>query len=352
MVHALRILHAGNFGSPGKGAFLHSVGGKLSRGLIRGGHHVVDFSDRDAARAATPFGARKLGGFGANRALTRLALDFRPDLLLLGHADMIGLRTIAALRRALPGMAVLQWNVDPLFEPGNLARLRAKLPVVDATLVSTAGEALAVLRRPGMRLGFLPNPVDFSVETGRADLVADPVSDLFYACGHPARPRRFVCGAAWDMGDFVTRLTALVPGVRTCLAGLGGRPHLFGHAYQAALTGAALGLNVSRRNDVLLYSSDRLAQMAGNGLAILIDRATGYDRLFGSEEMGFFSDVESLAALVRVLVADTPRRQAMAAAGRARYHALFNETFVASYVVGVACGAHQAQDWPWPTLVE
>jgi hypothetical protein len=347
----MRIIHAGNFGSRAKGAFLHSVAAKLSRGLIRAGHHVVDFPDRDVARAATPFGARKLGVMGANRALTRLAHDMRPDLLVLGHADTIAAGTVAALRHAMPSLRVLQWNVDPMFEPGNLARLRAKLHVVDATLVSSAGEALAPLRRPGMRLGFLPNPVDFSVETGQAHLRQDLPFDLFYACGHPARPLRSVCGLTIDMESLLASITHALPSLRLRLAGLFGQPHVYGHAYQAALAETAIGLNISRRNDVTLYSSDRLAQMAGNGLAILMDRATGYGKLFGPGEMVLFSTLDDLAAQTRKLVADPAWRCAVAEAGRARYHVLFNETILARYLVEVACESHDPKNYAWPTLV-
>ena len=348
----MHILHVGNFGSRAKGAFLHSVAPKLSRGLIRAGHQVVEFADRDVARAATPFGARKLGGVQANRALARLAHDMRPDLLLLGHADTIRAETVARLRRALPAMRVLQWNVDPLFEPDNIARLRSKLAVVDATLVSTAGDALRPLQRPGMRLGFLPNPVDFSVESGRADLAADLPYDLFYACGHPARPRRTLCGQDWDMEDFVAGLRRALPGLRTRLAGLDGQPHLTGADYRQALMQCAAGLNVSRRQDALLYSSDRLAHMVGNGQAILIDRATGYDRLFGPEAMGFFSGLDELAGLLRRMMAEPAWRQSVATAGRACYHKLFNETLVARYVLNVALDNHNPADYAWPTLID
>jgi hypothetical protein len=347
----MRILHAGNFGSRAKGAFLHSVAAKLSRGLTRAGHHVVDFSDRDVARAATPFGARKLGVIGANRALTRVAHEMRPDLLVLGHADTIRAGTIAALRASMPALRVLQWNVDPVFEAANLDRLRRKLEVVDATLVSCAGAALDPLRRPGMRLGFLPNPVDFSVETGLSHERSDLPFDLFFACGHPSRPLRHVCGGLIDMEALIGALMRSIPRLRLRVAGLLGQPHVFGHAYQAALAESAIGLNVSRRNDVALYSSDRLAQMAGNGLAILIDRASFYGSLFSDDEMAFFSSLDELAAQTRRLVAEPARRCAMAAAGRARYHALFNETAIARYLVEVACGTHDPKDYAWPTLV-
>jgi hypothetical protein len=348
----LRILHAGNFGTRAKGAALNSIAPKLSRGLVRCGHAVVDFADRDVARAASPFGGLSLGVHAANRALTRLALDVRPDLLLLGHADTIRAETVASLRRAMPAMRVVQWNVDPVFDAGNVARINAKLDVVDATLVSTAGEALLSFRRPGMRLGYFPNPVDYSVETGEAHLLQAPPFDLFYACGHPSRPMRVVCGRAWDMDAFITVVQGAVPGLRTMLGGLCGAPHLAGAPYQAALGQCALGLNVSQRNDLLLYSSDRMAQMAGSGQLVLMDRATGFDRLFSDAQMGFFRTMEDLTSQIRRMLADAPMRQSHAAAGRARYHALFNETIVAGYIIGVAFNQHDPARYEWPTLID
>jgi len=345
----MRILHVGNFGSRPKGAHLHSIAPKLSRGLIRLGHHVVDFADRDVARAGTPFGHRKLGFLAVNFSLHRLVRAMEPEVLLLGHADMIHPRLLARLRRELPAMRVLQWNVDPLFDPQNLRRIQSKLPFVDATLVSTAGD-LPQLRRPGTRLGFLPNPVDASVETGRAHEHRELPYDLFFACGHPAKPRRRFCGRDWDMAEFFAGLQRDIPTLRPRLAGFARHPHLRGQAYQAALSTCAMGLNLSERNDLPLYSSDRLAHMAGNGQAIIIDRATGYDRLFAPDAMAFFSSLDELTSHVRRLAADPAARQAMAARGHARYHALFNETLVARYVLEVATDAHDPKEYEWPTL--
>jgi hypothetical protein len=347
----MRILHVGNFGSRAKGAFLHSVAPKLSRGLIRAGHAVVDFADRDAARAGNILGARKFGIAAANRALARLAHDMRPQMLLLGHADTITAATVASLREADPALRVLQWNVDPMFEPDNITRLRAKLDVVDATLVSTAGEALAPLRRAGMRLGFLPNPTDFSIESGCAHLTAELPYDLFYACGHPSSPPRHIFGRAWNINDFFAELRAAVPGLRAKLAGIEGQPNVAGAAYQDALCRSAAGLNISRRQDQLLYSSDRLAHLAGNGLAVLIDRGSGYDKLFDETQMLFFSSMDELATQLRRVIAEPAWRQSVAAAGRARYHALFNEEVVARYVVDVAFDRHDPARYAWPTLI-
>ena len=343
----LTIVHVGNFPFGLKPGFQHGVAVKLSNGLIRNGHLVLNFSDRDIARARAPLGSRRLGILPANAALLGFCRHHRPDVLLLGHADVIRPATIAQVRADLPGLRVAQWNVDPLFEPDNLRRIAAKLDVVDATFVSTAGAPMAALRAGGRLVAFLPNPVDASIERGRCDLADSLPHDLFYACGHPSRPKRTICGQDWDMEAFIRALQARLPALRLCLGGLLGRPHLQGAAYQAALESSALGLNVSRRADHPLYSSDRLAQFAGNGLVVLMERATEYDAIFGDDAMAFFSSFDELVAQIARLTAEPARRRAIAAAGRARYFALFNERAVAARLLDILFGRRDQDAMPW-----
>jgi len=345
-----KILHVGGFSVRPKGAFLHSVGWKISNGLIRNGHAVTNFSDRDAARAGAFLGHRKFGIAAANKALRVFCQAAQPELLLLSHADVIKPETIADIRRDLPGLRVLQWNVDPMFESDNVTRLASKLDVVDATLVSTAGAALKPLWRPGKALGFLPNPVDFSIEYGRTHEQRNLPYDLFFAAGGENMPRN-LCGQDITPDQLLRRIEGAIPDIRLKLGLMRGQPALVGAAFEQAMYGSALGLNLSRRNDQYLYSSDRLAQLAGNGLAVLIDRATGYGDFFSEDEFAFFSTVDELIEQIRRLIGDPGRRQALATAGRARYHALFNEQIVARYIVDVAFEKLREGDYSWPTLV-
>jgi len=343
------IVHAASFTIGRKGGYQHSTSIKLSNGLIRNGHLVLNFSDRDVARASSIMGHSKFGRGNVNRTLFDYCRVHRPDLLLLGHADLIDAATITDIRNAVPGLRVVQWNVDPLFEPENVARIESKLSVVDATLVNTGPKALGPLRAGGRRVGFLPNAVDPSIERAENHLKPVLPFDLFYACGHPSRPLRRVCGKEWDMDEFMATLLAELPDVRPLLAGLNGRPRLTGADYQTALESAALGLNISRRADSPLYSSARLAQMIGNGIAVLIERATGYDQLFGDDEMLFFSSLDELAARIRDVLAEPGRRQALAARGREKYLRLFNERVVARYLFDFAFDQADAAAYGWPS---
>ena len=343
----VRIVHIGYAPVSLKSLNQHATGIKLCNGFIRNGHQVLALSDRDLARAYG-FGHRRLGRARFNKTARDYCNAHKPELLVLGHADMLDAASIAAIREDLPGLRVVQWNVDPLFEPDNIRRIEGKLGVVDLTLVTTAGASMEKLRRPGVRVGFMPNPVDLSIERGRVDEVQNPPFDLFYACGNPDRPRRVICGQPWNMEAFMRDVMARQPGLRALTPGLFGQGFMNGAAYQEALCQAGMGLNISRRGDDFLYSSDRLAHLTGNGQLAVIERATGYDHFFSDDEMGFFSSLDELAELIACYRADPAARMRVAAAGRRRYADLFNERRIAAYILDAAFNGTDETTYPWP----
>ena len=344
-----RIIHASNFGRKAKGAFQHGVEFKLSNGLVRNGHAVSNFSDRDVARAGTLLGHLPAGARAANRAFLDFCLAVGPDLIVLGHADLITAETLRKIRDQLPKVRVIQYDVDWLMEERNIRDILAKVDVVDATLATTAGETLKRIFVPGKKLGFMPNPVDFSIETGRNHERRDLPFDLFYACGNENSVRR-LCGQETTAKAVLAAIEARIPGIRIVSPGGRGEPTLVGAKYQHALESAAVGLNLSRRNDIYLYTSDRLAHMAGNGLAVMLEMANGYQEFLPEGDFVYFGDFDEMIEKLRRLIAEPNYRQRVAAAGRRRYHDLFNEQAVARYLVDVAFDRLDPAAYPWPTL--
>lgn len=348
----LKIVHVGDFffSLKRKAPSQFSVGGKLSNGLIRNGHHVIDFSYRDVARAGSLFGSRNMGRHHLFRALKEFLAFTAPDILLLGHGYMIPPSVIEELRQQQPGMTVAQWNVDALFVEENAADFAARHQVVDISFISTAGPVVRQVVGDRGRVAFLPNPVDRSVERGQVFVLACPEADIFYSCGNPARLRT-ICGQEWHMDEFCELLEErLPPSVRFAYAGVRGQPYVSGAAYAALLEQTAMGLNISRRADHYLYSSDRLAQMIGNGQLVFMERQTGYDCLFSDQEMVFFSSLDELVELIGQYHKAPKARREAARAGWQRYHALFNECAVAHYIVGQMLGTLSEDVHAWRHL--
>jgi spore maturation protein CgeB len=133
-------------------------------------------------------------------------------------------------------------------------------------------------------------------------------------------------------------MTAAVPELKLSLHGINGQPNVLGPAYDDALSRCRIGLNISRRNDAYLYSSDRIAQMIGNGLATCIDRATGYSDIFSDDEMVFYSSENELFEKLARLKKDDAERCSIAENGWKRYTTLFNSTTVAQFMLDALYG--------------
>lgn len=335
----MRIVIAGNYNERKAGANFYATIRKLANGFVRNGHAVMPFSDRDAARESGRLRIGRRGDAEANRRLIELCRQFRPDLLILLHADRIANATLAEIKasKAAPIVAVV--NLDPLFLPENPPRIRRFAEVADITFLTTAGERLAEFATPTHRVAFMPNPADRSIETLECFARTDQSFDLFCAIGREK-------GTPWR-AETMRAVAARVPEARCAFFGLADKPPVFGSDYFDAIADARMGLNLNRNDGDYLYSSDRMAQYAGNGLLLFIARSTGYGDIFSDDEFVFYDGLDELAEKLRYFLAHDAERQKVARAGHAKYHALFNERAVARYIEDVVFG--RAPDCAWPT---
>lgn len=331
-----------------KGASYFANQFKFTNGLVRAGCNVLNFSDRDIARASSIFRNRKAGAAGANKKLLELAQAFQPDIIMFGHADTIAPETLDRLRDLCPGVRLIQWNVDPLFEPDNVDRINTKIDRVDLTFVTTSGAELEALGQGRYPVAFVPNPVDPGIERSRnfEKVRSELLHDLFYAVGRDSL-RRFHAGKEQEAGDIVRSVIAACPDVRGLFPGYQGAPLVFGYDYELVLATSAMGLNISRRNDSHLYSSDRIAHLFGSGILTFLDRATGYTSLFDEDELAFYTTQDEMHEKILHFAHDDQLRQTTARKGWAAYSSLFDTTRVARYMLGVIDGSIDASTHVW-----
>jgi len=335
----MRILVVGNFNEHRNGLVFYDITRKLVNGFIRNGHHVYTVSDRDMARCSNPFGSKELGARAVNRRVREIAENFRPDMVVLCHADTLSRDTVSAIKAMASRPKIVMRCVDPLFEDKVVRNIRRFSDLSDAVFVTTAGEALRQFAHPGTAVSFMPNPVDPSIETYRAFENVEPAHDLFFA----ARAEK-----PYHRVEFCRDLQRRLPDVRFDVRGILGHPPVYGDAYYRALDNCRMGLSLDRGAGEL-YASDRMAQYGGNGLLLLVDQASGFDRLFAPDEMVFYRDVDELVAQIRRIKADDAVARAVAQRGWAKMHAYFDCSRIARYIVDVAFRLPLSEDYPWPT---
>lgn len=312
---------------------------KLAYGMIRNDHYVHSFSDRDVAAFEAPLGLRDLGYGRANKRLLELALAVEPDLLVIGHSDIISNKTLKKIRAGLPAIRMAHCNVDAIFVPHNVERIRRRAEVVDAVFVSTGRRELEQFAGLGARLYYLPNPVDASIEvldnSQKTDL---PVDLLFCSNGIKHSTR----------GVTVEHLkNALGKELNFQLHGDFGGPPIWGRDYDRALAQTRMSLNLNRQEGNYWYSSDRMAQLAGNGILQFTHSAQGFQDLLPPETVVYFDDNDDLVKKVREFHHDDARRRAWAARARAFFHTEMCSALFSRYIVEATFMLPFSHDYVW-----
>ena len=354
-----RILHIANFNLlKTNGPSQNSIQRKITNGLIRIGHDVVNYPDRDLCRM---FGFGHMNFWGRKKLgehLIKFCKDVRPDAIIMGHVDTIDINVFHQIKEILPHVKMLDWCVDGITVRADapdlynkdcqfmLSRLQKNAQVCDVTLVTTGDkESLAKIKTKHNLVGFFPNIVDQSLETGRAFELDNPTHDVLF----PATPTvsRQFCEKWISMDLLAEDVKKHLPDLNSYFPGLLGTPKLRATAYQEACAHSAMGLSISHINDVYLYQSDRLAHLAGNGVLTFLDARSGYKDFFDDKELVFFASPEEMYDKLAYYHTHDDQRRKIAKAGHDRYFELFNEIKVAQYFSDLLFGTYQEQNYPW-----
>lgn len=350
----MRILHVANYNFRYLGARHYSLPLRINNGFIRNNHDVLFFSDRDIARASNPFGSRKFGVKPCNRKLLETCRNFQPEVIALCHADIIKPETLAEIRRMLPDVAVFQYNIDALFNAGNIERITSKSPVVDRTFVTTAGKILAKVGTANAPASFMPNPVDSSIDVGRCFEQDNLKNDLFFAGGN----------AAWteqqDVRFLGPEALQKVPELKCAFYGLGKAETIWGQDYRAELCRSRIGLSFSHRprnvaagdgGPLFLYSSDRIAQYFGNGLMVVTNKLFELAKLYGEDSLLEVEGVDELVEKMLWFKRNDRERQLLARRGYEFNQQFMNEKVVSQYMVDTTLGRPASYEYIWPTEI-
>jgi hypothetical protein len=339
-----KVLIVGNLFGREMGNEFYMVLPKLLHGFIRLGCNVHVFNDREVSRGSTPLLRSAAGRGAANRKLLKTCDNFRPDLLLLGHCEVIDNATFEAIRAAHPQARFALRNIDAITDARNRARVRHRAEVVDAIFLTVAAPLHGVSPESRARVYFMPNPVDPAIDIGRGFARSDQAHDLFFAAGGRGGDARLA---------LVEAALARLPGLRADIRGGDNHPPpMRGAGYLEAMADARMGLSISRPDNLYLYASDRMSQLLGNGLLTFVSRASGFQNLFGEDEIAFYEGLEELVEKLDHFAGDDAARRKAAEAGWRAAHSMFASHRVAQYILERSFDEPLSETYPWPTAID
>jgi len=333
---SLRILHVTNFNERHDGRLFFNTGRRINNGFIRLGHSVLEFSDRDIVKHYKSI-KDYTGSKNLNEKLINTVYNYKPDLLIFGHADLIKDKTLAYLRENYKSLKIAQWFLDPLIKNGpdyekNKLRILDKIEYTDANFITTSPDVLGFLPKKKLSL-FMPNPTDPSFEVLNNFENNHCSMDVFFALSHGVHRGILKRGKYDERADFVNRLVEITPNVKFDLYGINNVQPIWADSFLKSISNAKMGVNLSRGNPIKYYSSDRITQLIGNGLLTFIHEDTHYNNFFTDNEVIFYSSLSNLSEKIQRYARDDKLRQKIAKNGKSKYMRFFNSTLVADYII-------------------
>ena len=332
---SLRILHITNFNERHNGRLFFNTGRRINNGFIRLGHSVLEFSDRDIQKHYKSYTDIK-GSRSLNDKLIKTCYNYKPDMLVLGHADLISPTILGNLKDEYPNLRVAQWFLDPLNKNGpdfkkNKKRILDKSEFIDANFLTTSPDVLNFLSKKTKNY-FIPNPADFSFETLN-NFNHECSNDVFFALSHGVHRGSLKLRTSDDREKFLIKLINITKNVKFDMFGINNVQPIWADQYFKTISNSKMGLNLSRGSPIKYYSSDRITQITGNGLVTLIDEKTGYQNFFNNNEMVFYKNLSDLSEKILKISKDDKLRKKIGRNGKHKYLKHFNSNLVAQFII-------------------
>ena len=345
----LRILHITNFNERLDGRLFFNTGRRINNGFIRLGHSVLGFSDRDLQRYYKSISDIK-GANILNDKLKKTCYNYRPDLVVMGHADLISNDQIHELKEENPNTKFTQWFLDPLNKNGpdyerNKNRVLDKIDLMDSSFLTTSPTALNFLSKKN-NCFYIPNPSDDSFETLNNFNKSCNV-DVFFALSHGVHRGILKSGKIDDRINFLNKLQSITQDIKFDFYGINKIQPIWADHYFKTIENAKMGLNLSRGKAIKYYSSDRITQIVGNGLVCLIDEKTQYRDFFDDSEMVFYKNISDLSEKISKISGDEKLRKSIAKKGKIKYMKYFNSTLVADYIINKTLDRNDKKKYFW-----
>jgi len=329
----LKILHLTNFNRRFNGRLQYNTGRRLNNGFVRLGHNVLTLSDRDIIhdnkKILDPTGKKKL-----QNSIILNYKNFKPDCIVMGHADSIDGDTLSQLRDENKHLRICQWFLDPVHKNApdyikNNKRIIKNSNNIDFTFLSSCP---SLLKNKINNSFFIPNPADKSFEILKNYETNCP-NDVFFAMSHGVH-RGILKDGKYDQREkYIKKLIRNNSKVKFDIYGMNKIQPVWGNDFLDAISKSKMGLNLSRGKAAKYYSSDRIAQLLGNGLLTFIDEQTQFSDLVGKNSIVYYSNFDDLSYKINKYKKDIKIAKKIAKNGRDIYHKHFNSTIVGDYML-------------------
>ena len=342
----IKILHITNLNERHDGRLFYNTGRRINNGFIRLNHSVQTISDRDIISnnrsIMDPYGSKKL-----NKKIINNVSIYKPDLIVLGHADLISKETLIFIKKKYPHTKIVQWFLDRMDSKWsfNKKRFLDKIDFMDVNFCTTDPKVLKFQKKYNIK--FIPNPADESFENLEIYNNINFKYDVFFALSHGVHRGTLKKGKFDAREIFINKLIKLTPGIKYHLFGIDGNQPIWAEEFKKEASKARMGLNISQGKPLKYYSSDRITQLLGNGMLTFIDKKTRLNNFFSKKEVIFYNSLNDLSKKIIKYSKNEKLSKQISINGKKKYLKYFNSTIVAEYIVSKALNRKSSNKFIW-----
>ena len=328
----IKILHITNLNERFDGRLHYNTGKRINNGFIRLGHNVLSLSDRDTinqSKSLTDISGIKT----LNKKIYNTVNNFRPDLIVLGHADNITKENIIKIKK-LYNPRICQWFLDPLMKNGpdyskNKNRISHLDKIIDATFVTTHPSKINFKLNNAY---YMPNPCDESFEILN-NSKKNPKKDLFFAMSHGVHRGVLKGGKIDDREFFLKKLKLKIPNIKFDIYGMDEVQPIWGEKFLNNLKNYKMALNLSRGKPIKYYSSDRIVQLIGNGLLTFIDEKTKLKEIISDKGVIYYKNINDLVKKILYFKKNIKKIKKISSIGKNEYFKKFNSNIIGRFII-------------------
>ena len=179
--------------------------------------------------------------------------------------------------------------------------------------------AAAVILPKNYNYYFIPNPTDESFEMLNNYNNKSCIFDVFFALSHGVHRGILKRGKTDEREKFINQLIEMTPNVKFDVYGINRVQPIWADSFYKSLSRSKMGINLSQGEPIKYYSSDRVAQLIGNGLLTFIDEKTFYTDFFNKNEIITYKNINDLIEKILKYKRDDKLRKQIARKGKIKY---------------------------------
>lgn len=321
----MKILHIASFRLFDNGDRYYSTERKITNGFIRNGHTVYDYPYRNMAKYNNRLHTKSLGVKKMNKHLLEIVKNLKPELVVLGHAELVSADTLEQMKSINPLIKIIFWFVDAVYDQYRIDYIFKLQHLLDAAFITTNPKVIPDFEQN--KFYYMPNVVDLSIDIHKNYEKTNFKYDFIF-CGASKKSH--------DREDIMNTLNNKLNKTNLKFCGNMGEPNIFGNDYIELLGNSKMGLNYSKRNDVSMYSSDRIAQLTGNGILTFSPRIPDFEKVYTDEEIVYYDNENDLIEKIIFYNSNDDERRKVAKNGYFKSHTEYNSTKITNFMISTA----------------